>query len=50
MLSISIIKGIKMLIVGQVSDEKEKYEVNFIAQIFAVEQRFRYLARQQRKK
>lgn len=39
-----------MLIVGQVSDENEKYEIRFIAQIFAVEQRFRYLGRQQREK
>ena len=39
-----------MLIVGQVSDENERYEVTFIAQVFAIEQRFRYLARQQRKK
>ena len=39
-----------MLIVGQVSDEEERYEIQLIAQIFAIEQRFRYLARQQRKK
>jgi hypothetical protein len=39
-----------MLIVGQVSSEEEKYEVRFIAQVFTVEERFRYLARMQRKK
>jgi hypothetical protein len=39
----------KMLIVGQVSSEEEKSEIWLIAQIFTVEQRFRYLARQQRK-
>jgi len=39
-----------MLIIGQVTDEKERYEVRFIAEIFAIEQRFRYLARKQRKK
>lgn len=39
-----------MLIVGQISDEEERYEVQFIAQIFAIEERFRYLARKQRKK
>jgi hypothetical protein len=39
-----------MLIVGQVSTEEEKYEVRFVAQIFSIGERFRYLARQQRKK
>ncbi len=39
-----------MLIVGQISDESERMEVRFIAQIFTIEERFRYLARQQRKK
>ena len=39
-----------MLIIGQVTDEKERSEVRFIAEIFAIEQRFRYLARKQRKK
>jgi hypothetical protein len=43
-------KGNVMRIVGQVSNESERYELRFIAQIFAVEQRFRYLGRQQRKK
>jgi len=39
-----------MLIVGQVSSEEERYEIQFVAQVFAIENRFRYLARQQRKK
>jgi hypothetical protein len=39
-----------MLIVGQVSSEEERYEIQFVAQVFAIEKRFRYLARQQRKK
>ena len=39
-----------MLIVGQVSSEEEHAEVRFIAQVFAISERFRYLARQQRKK
>jgi len=39
-----------MLIVGQISDERERCEIRFIAEIFAIEQRFRYLARNQRKK
>jgi len=39
-----------MLIVGQISDEEERYEIQLIAQIFAIEERFRYLARKQRKK
>jgi len=39
-----------MLIVGQVSTEEEKYEVQFIAQVFTVVERFRYLGRMQRKK
>jgi len=38
-----------MLIVGQVSSEEERSEIWLIAQIFTVEERFRYLARQQRK-
>jgi len=38
-----------MLIVGQVSSEEERYEVRFIAHVFMVETRFRYLARQHRK-
>ena len=40
----------KMLIVGQVTSEEERDEAIFIAQIFAVEERFRYLARINRKK
>jgi len=39
-----------MLIVGQVSSEDERREIWFIAQIFTVEQRFRYLGRLQRNK
>lgn len=39
-----------MLIVGQVSSEEERYEITFIAQIFTIENRFRYLARQMKKK
>lgn len=39
-----------MLIVGQVSSEEERSEIRFIAQIFAIEERFRYLARKQREK
>jgi len=38
-----------MLIVGQISSEEERSEVYFIAQVFTVENRFRYLARKQRK-
>jgi len=40
----------KMLIVGQVNSEEEHNEVKFIAQVFAISERFRYLARQQKKK
>jgi hypothetical protein len=39
-----------MLIVGQITDDEEEYEVRFIAQIFSIGERVRYLARQQRKK
>jgi len=39
-----------MLIVGQVNSEEESNEVKFIAQVFTISERFRYLARQQRKK
>jgi len=39
-----------MLIVGQVSSEQEKHEIRFIAEIFLVGERSRYLARQQKKK
>jgi hypothetical protein len=39
-----------MLIVGEVSSEEERNEVLFVAQIFAIEKRFRYLARINRKK
>jgi hypothetical protein len=40
----------KMLIVGQVSSEEEKCEARFIAEVFIVGERFRYLARKQNKK
>ena len=43
-------EGNEMLIVGQVNDESERIQVRFIAQVFAIEERFRFLARQQRKK
>jgi hypothetical protein len=39
-----------MLIVGQVGSEEERDEVMFIAEIFAIEERFRLLARKDRKK
>jgi hypothetical protein len=39
-----------MLIVGQVTDEEDRYEVRLIAELFIVGERFRYLARQQKKK
>jgi hypothetical protein len=39
-----------MLIVGQITDDEEEYEVRCIAQIFSNGERVRYLARQQRKK
>lgn len=38
-----------MLIVGQVSSEEEKYEIRFIAEMFTIGERIKYLARQQRK-
>jgi hypothetical protein len=40
----------KMLIVGQVSSEEEKYEIRFIAEMFVIGERIRYLARKQREK
>jgi len=39
-----------MLIIGQITTEEEKYEVRYVAQIFLIGERFRFLARQQRKK
>jgi len=39
-----------MLIVGQITDEEEQYELDFIAQIFSIGERVRYLARQQKRK
>ena len=35
-----------MIIVGQVSSREEANEINFIAKLFAVGQRARYLAKQ----
>jgi len=39
-----------MLIVGQVTSEEEREEAIFVAKIFAIEERFRYLARTNKKK
>ena len=39
-----------MLVVGQVSSEEERCEIRFVAQVFSIGERFRYLARQQKKK
>jgi hypothetical protein len=39
-----------MLIVGQVSSEEERYEIQYVAHVFIVVERFRFLARQQREK
>jgi len=39
-----------MLIVGQVTSNEERKEVRFIAEIFLIEERFRYLARKNRNK
>lgn len=38
-----------MLIVGNISSKKEKSEIKVIAQIFAVEERFRYIAQKNKK-
>ena len=40
----------KMLIVGQINNEEERNEARFVAQIFIVEERIKYLARANRKK
>jgi len=40
----------KMLIVGQVSSEEERCEARFVAEVFIVGERFRHLARNQKKK
>jgi len=40
----------EMLIVGQVTSEEERNEAILIAQIFSVGERFRYIARINRKK
>lgn len=37
-----------MLIIGQVSNQQEKDTVTFVAQVFIVGERFRYLGRKQR--
>jgi len=37
---------VNMIIVGQVSSKEEANEINFIAKLFAVGQRARYLAKQ----
>jgi hypothetical protein len=39
-----------MLIVGQVTSEEERTEAKFIAQVFILEQRIRYLARSNKNK
>jgi len=39
-----------MLIVGQISTLEENSEVQYIAQVFSISERIRFLARQQRKK
>ena len=39
-----------MLIVGQVFSDEEREEAMFIAEIFAVEEHFRNIARKNRKK
>jgi hypothetical protein len=38
----------KMLVVGTVSSNEEEREVRFIAEIFLIGERIRYLARQQK--
>jgi len=43
-------KGKEMLIVGQVTSKEERDEAIFIAQIFSLEERIKYLARINRKK
>jgi len=39
-----------MLVVGPISSEEEQYEIRCIAEIFIIGERFRYLARKNRKK
>ncbi len=39
-----------MLIIGQVTTEEEQREIKYVAELFIIGQRFRYLARKQRKK
>ena len=53
MLTINIIigmNGIEMLVVGQVYDMEEKDQIQFVAEVFIISERFRYLARKQRRK
>jgi hypothetical protein len=38
----------EMLVVGTVSSSEEQKEVRFIAEMFLIGERFRYLARQQK--
>ena len=38
-----------MIIIGQLSSEEEQTEVRFVAQVFAIGERFRNLARNQKK-
>ena len=38
-----------MLIIGLVSSEEEQREIRFVAELFIIGERIRYLARQQRK-
>ena len=38
-----------MLIVGQITNEEERYEARYVAQVFIVAERIRYLARKQKK-
>jgi len=37
-----------MLVVGTVSSTEEQREIHFIAEIFIISERFRYIARKQR--
>ena len=39
-----------MLIVGQIATDEERTEVRFVAQVFSISERIRFIARQQRKK
>jgi len=51
MLTINMkIDVLSMLIVGEVSNQEEQMQLRFIAQVFIIEQRFKYLARQNKRK